>query len=485
MRRLSLIMLMLLMLFSLFPGIGQAEESAAVPKLFLNGQLLDSVVKPQMVDGKYTLVPIRVVSENMGYKVEWNQAAKLVTIHNGSDEIILQIDDSSALVNQMPVQMDVPAVMQNGTTLIPLRFVGEQLGLAVKWDQNTKSVFLTKEETEPVESPAMEPEEKSESDESSEELTAGGIVTSIEADNNGEIVLGYRGAITPDKPFKLDNPGRIVIDLPNASFDDSEAFTVANKTLSLSDNPYAESVRYSLFSNDPATVRLVIDLTADADAAVEAEDGEIHIRLAEPGTIPEETTEEPVANTPEEEQVVPDKPYTVVIDAGHGGTDPGAKGINGKWESGLNLSLSLKVKELLDQEPYITPLLSRPDDTYVTLPGRVSFAAENHADLFVSLHGNSDPNGTASGTETYYTRDDSKAFAEAVHPYLVAATGLKDRGVKQQSLHVTRETTMPAILLETGFLTNATDVAVIFDDDAQYRIAAAIVEGIKDYLNLS
>lgn len=487
MKKLMLALLVVTMLLSLFPGIGLAGPSAVVPKLYLNGEQLKSEVEPQMIKGMYTVVPIRIVSESIGYEVEWNQASKLVTIHNGNDEIILQIDDSSALVNQSPVQMDVPAIVQNGVTLIPLRFVGEQLGLKVEWDQQTKSVYLTQEvqdnPAEPEEEQTEEPDKPEQTEDSgSGTSSAGGTVTSVAVDDEGAIVLAYRGEVEPDKPFKLDNPQRIVLDLPDADFA-PELLDAPDKALSLPDHPYAGQVRYSLFANDPPAVRLVFDLTADAGIKLENGDGQLRIVLTDPAQS-EAWEPDPDDKEPEQQPVVPDKPYTVVIDAGHGGEDPGAKGVNGNWESELNLSLSLKVKELLDQEPYITPLLSRPEDKYVTLPGRVAFAEQNGADLFVSIHGNSDPKGTATGTETYYTRDDSRAFAEAVHKELAAATGLKDRGVRKQSLHVTRETTMPAILLETGFLSNPSDVEVLFDEEAQYRMAEAIVAGIKHYLNL-
>lgn len=75
--------------------------------------------------------------------------------------------------------------------------------------------------------------------------------------------------------------------------------------------------------------------------------------------------------------------------------------------------------------------------------------------------------------------------SNVIHKHLVKGTGLKDRGVKYGNLHVTRETTMPAILLETGFLSNKGDSEVLYSDTAQNKMAAEIVAGIKEYLKLS
>ncbi|MGO4107544.1 N-acetylmuramoyl-L-alanine amidase [Paenibacillus sp. YAF4_2] len=468
------ILLFMSVLFSLFSGVGQAATAKpVVPKLYLNDQLLTPTDDPQIVKD-VTLVPIRVVSENMGYKVDWSSATKKVTIHNGQNEIILTIDDNTALVNNNKVQMDMSPKLQNGrTTLIPVRFVSEQLGVTVKWEQSTRSVFLYK---------TVEPEQPAETPDPVETST----ITSIQYDSNFGIIINYTGKITANNPFKLDNPKRIVIDFPNTTYSDmlSSQFMGAEARVSVTDNPYLAMFRYSVFSTNPATARLVLDLNTDIDADAKVQDdgaGVLTINLTEPTTTTPTTPVDPTppVTTPG------DKVYNVVIDAGHGGTDPGAQSINGRWEKEANLSLSLKVKALLDKEKYIKPLLSRPEDKFVTLEGRVTFAKNNKADLFISLHANSNPTASVTGTETYYTRDSSKVLATVIHKHLVKATGLKDRGVKYGNLHVTRETTMPAILLETGFLSNKGDSDILYNDAAQNKMAAEIVAGIKEYLKLS
>ncbi|WP_336786709.1 N-acetylmuramoyl-L-alanine amidase family protein [Paenibacillus sp. MMO-177] len=466
------ILLFMAVLFTLFTGVGQAATTPVVPKLYLNDQLLKPLDDPQIVNN-FTLVPIRVVSENMGYKVNWAAATKTVTIHNDQNEIVLTIDNNIALVNNNKVQMDMSAKLQKGrTTLIPIRFVSEQLGLTVKWDQASQSVYLYK---------AADPEEPSTTPDPGQT----GSITSVQYDSSFGIIIGYDGKVTANKPFKLDSPKRIVIDFPNTTYSDnmSSQFMGAETRIPVADNPYISMFRYSVFSTNPATARLVLDLNTDKDADAVVQDngaGVITIGLTDPATTtPVDPTPPPVTTDPGT------KVYNVVIDAGHGGTDPGAQSINGRWEKEANLILSLKVKALLDKEKNIKPLLSRPEDKFVTLADRVTFAKNNKADIFISFHANSNPNSSVSGTETYYTRDNSKALANVIHKHLVKGTGLKDRGVKYGNLHVTRETTMPAILLETGFLSNKGDSDILYNDAAQNKMAAEIVAGIKEYLKLS
>ncbi|SFE64010.1 N-acetylmuramoyl-L-alanine amidase [Paenibacillus algorifonticola] len=475
------ILLLMSLLFTLFSSAGHAAE--VVPKLYLNGALLDSKVAPQIVDNKYTLVPIRLVSESIGYKVGWSSATQTVTVHNGSDSIVLTINQNVAFVNNEQVMLDTPALLQKGTTLIPLRFVGESLGMKVNWDQSTKSVQLFKEEEPaPTPTPSTDPVV----------TQPDGVVTDISYDNENAIIIHYEGSAVYNQPFKLESPKRIVIDIPKVSYSDTLLAQLGSGQINLEvgEHPYLSGIRYSLFSSSPATVRIVLDLKADADVDVmNSALGEIRINVIDPLPVEATPTPTPTPSATPTPTAGPTLPangvYSIVIDAGHGGSDPGAKGINGRWEKEFNLSLALKVKDLLDKESKIKAYLSRPDDNYVKLEDRVKFAENLKANLFLSIHANSNPSSAANGTETYYTRASSKAFADAVHKQFATATGLKDRGVKQQSLHVTRETTMPAILLEAGFLSNADDYKKLFDEAVQNKIAAGIVAGIKDYLKLS
>lgn len=178
--------------------------------------------------------------------------------------------------------------------------------------------------------------------------------------------------------------------------------------------------------------------------------------------------------------------YIVVIDPGHGGEDPGATGVSGKYEKDFTLSLSKKVAQILEEESEIEVHMTREDDTFISSNRslRATFANELNADLFISIHGNTFTDPDLSGTQSFYYHDNSRSFAEAMHQHVVNATGFTDREIKQENYFVLRESNMPSVLLEIGYLTNALEEQKMLREDFQKTIADSISVGIKEYLNL-
>lgn len=174
----------------------------------------------------------------------------------------------------------------------------------------------------------------------------------------------------------------------------------------------------------------------------------------------------------------------IALDAGHGGKDPGAIGVTGTKEKDFALTMVKKIEQRLKANKNISPILIRDNDKFLELSERVSIAKKKKVDIFISIHANSSGTG-ASGTETYYTREDSRALADIIHKHLIEATGLRDRKVKKESLHVTRETNMPAVLLEPAFINNPDDEKKLFDPTFQDRVADAIVAGIYEYFGIT
>lgn len=177
--------------------------------------------------------------------------------------------------------------------------------------------------------------------------------------------------------------------------------------------------------------------------------------------------------------------YKVVIDAGHGGEDVGATGASGQYEKNFTLSVAKKVAKLLEQNPHIQVYMTRSDDSFISQESRHRpyYANDLNADLFLSVHANTFTDSSVSGTETFYYHPYSLPFAEIMQKYLVQATGFIDRGVKKENLFVIKDTTMPAVLLEIGYLTNPQDESQMWTEDFQDRVAASIVDGIKAYSN--
>ena len=225
---------------------------------------------------------------------------------------------------------------------------------------------------------------------------------------------------------------------------------------------------------------------------------------------------------------------TVVIDPGHGGRDPGTVGPDGRvLEKQIVLSVALKLGSLIENAyPNVTVLFTRKTDVFIPLASRSDFANKNHADLFISIHVNAIRNNTTpSGSETFvmgldksdssmevsklensviaYEEDYSTAyqgfdpnnpesyiifsllqnahleqsvlFADMVQQSLGRNPITVNRGVKQGPMLVLWRTTMPSVLVELGFLSNARDRAVLISQDGQQKLAAALFNAFKQY----
>lgn len=190
--------------------------------------------------------------------------------------------------------------------------------------------------------------------------------------------------------------------------------------------------------------------------------------------------------------------YKVVIDAGHGGSDPGAIGVNGLREKDVNLDISQKLRDELTARGYEV-VMTRTDDSYWSLAQRVDFTDSLQADLFVSVHANSHPNGTAKGSMVLYYDNDypqedypasdkmkqltpySKDLAQHVLDSLVSAAGTKNLGLVPSAVYVARMGSIPSILVETAFLSQSGDAALLANDAVRAKMAAGIANGIAAY----
>lgn len=170
----------------------------------------------------------------------------------------------------------------------------------------------------------------------------------------------------------------------------------------------------------------------------------------------------------------------VCIDPGHGGKDPGATTKTGIDEKDIALTVALKVGALLTGYEIV---YTRTEDVYVGLSERALIANQAKADLFVSIHCNSAPSASANGMEVYVHTTRSAASTRAAHAIydrLLPASGLRGRGVKANDYAVLRETVMPAVLVELGFVSNDGDRAKLISEDWQNRAAEAITSGIME-----
>ena len=175
---------------------------------------------------------------------------------------------------------------------------------------------------------------------------------------------------------------------------------------------------------------------------------------------------------------------TVVIDPGHGGRDPGAVGIGGLREKDINLTVSNRIKATLEAKG-INVVMARTDDREIDLDPRVAIAERADADIFVSIHSNaiSMSRPDVNGLETYYYSSGLR-LAQTIHNNVLRQTDLRDRGVRRARFYVLVNTSMPAVLVETGFVTGREDAARFRNPAKVNEIADGISNGILQYLNV-
>ena len=185
---------------------------------------------------------------------------------------------------------------------------------------------------------------------------------------------------------------------------------------------------------------------------------------------------------------VPYGKYKIVIDPGHGGSDPGAVGINGLRETDIVLEVSKNVSEFLIKKGVKT-VLTRTYERTLDLQPRVTKANNSKADAFISIHANATrgKRKEVNGLETYYYSGyKGYSLAKNIHKQiLITSSQSPDRGVRRSRFYVIRKTTMPAVLVEIGFVTGIYDAALLRQKAYRDQMAFAITKGILNYLKLS
>lgn len=175
-----------------------------------------------------------------------------------------------------------------------------------------------------------------------------------------------------------------------------------------------------------------------------------------------------------------DSIFLVVLDPGHGGDDPGAV-VGETMEKNINLAVALLVREQLADQEGVAVVMTREQDIYLSLTDRTKLANQEEADLFVSIHANALENDESfSGIFTFYHPDkrSNETAAETIQAAVTAVSGGIDRGVRSENYAVLRETDMPAVLIETGFMTCPEELDMLQDADYQKLLAQGIVQGI-------
>lgn len=202
-----------------------------------------------------------------------------------------------------------------------------------------------------------------------------------------------------------------------------------------------------------------------------------------------------VVNTPVASDVALSnvKNKIITIDPGHGGSDSGAVGPNGYTEKEGAFAISQKVASILNQSG-AKVVMTRDSDVDVygpnasarnELQARVDVGNNANSDIFVSIHCNAFVNPAANGTQTFYygSSYQGQRLAQSIQEKMIEANGLRDRGISTCNFYVVKHSYMPAVLIETAFITNYDEEALLRDDEWQTTMAKAIAEGINEYFS--
>lgn len=173
----------------------------------------------------------------------------------------------------------------------------------------------------------------------------------------------------------------------------------------------------------------------------------------------------------------------VVIDPGHGGNDPGAQSVLGYWEKDINLKIAHKLAANL-RDAGVSVVMTRDSDFYPSLEDRAGLANRQNADLFVSIHCDSNGDRVHRGFTIYRARSASEGSKRAgrILENHLSSVGIASKGLRSADYKVLVQTKGPAVLVECGFMSNYDEAALLMDPWYQSKIARAIADGVLEYL---
>lgn len=461
-----------------------AQDTAKDISIYIAGKKVETDVPPLAVEGR-TFVPVRSIFEKMGAEVTWVGSRQQVIIRSVRARIVLNLGSDTAYVDNAPVKLDVPPMVVEQRTLIPVRFVSEKLGYKVTWSQEDYAVYIGEKEVVAEKKPSINK------------------IDVTKKTDSTVVTVTLSKMKKPDISY-ISDPMRFIAD-----FKDVE-LTLGGSKINIG-NKDAKEVRYALHPDYTRVVieakndasfgvrysgnKMIVTITGDDDKTDETDKDDDNNTSTKPDN---DTVTKPDSNIKEEPEITFDGEYLVVIDAGHGGKDCGAIGYDEETEkellreSKVNLDIALKVQKYLEAEG-VDVLMTRSKDVALgatemeDLLARSTIANNAAATLFVSIHINSFTEPTATGTEVLYADSEdklysgvtSKQLAENILTPLVKATGLENRGIKESPrMVVLRTTTMPSVLIETAFISNPEDRAVLMNKNKIDAIGLAIANGI-------
>lgn len=442
---------------------------------------------PPIIHKDRTLLPIRVLIEKLGGTVDWEEKTKLITIEVDDIKIGMQIGNTKASVNGKTVELEVaPCIAYQygnadlGRTVIPIRFVMENLGLKVDWDQQSYTVLVVNENESSNNDEENNNNGQEEPEEKPFEFTNTVEKVSYTLNNNNIVVK-----ITTSKPMEYNvtnyhNTERTVIDITGAKFNCSQKEQTVDKG----------TVQKIRLGQGDKYARIVVDLS------------EVTVYTKTTNTA---KTELYITYRLKQDNTKKDE-FIVVLDPGHAAGTVGAY-YGGIAEEEITADVVNRALKLFEKEKNIKVYSTQKDQKIPGLQDIANYANNLNADLFVSVHCNAaaDANGnpleSVSGTETYYIvrnqdiidEEDtitintdkeyygitSKQLAQFIQNGILENCDSKDRTVKERgTLAVLKYTNMPACLCELEFMTSTEGLENLKDEEYRQKCAEGLYEGI-------
>lgn len=520
--------------------IDNKYQELATAKLEIDKKEIESTAKPINYQNR-VLVPVRTISENLGFTVDWQQETQKVIITNGEGKdykLELGLKSEKILLNEKEIKTDVyPKLVVFGKdetrTMVPIRLVAEAFNQEVNWNQEKQTVEITHKKeakaNKQEEKTKKEPEKNKDNTPKPETKEKESLV---EVDGNIVKIKNIKGKY---KISTLDNPTRFVIDVEDAKIkEEVKKYTntisgiteirVANNEKGLrvvvdAGNIAKENFTFEVMELENNLAIYIKDLRQEKnfESIFEEKEKEFEKNTkkesSKSDTVPDTSELESIINdinnakkeaptvTPIETKINKDglidrtkESTLIVIDAGHGGKDSGALSTDKKsMEKTIALQTAQKLEVALNEKGYKT-FMSRSDDTFVDIYKRARTSNSINATLFISLHCNSTPSNNrenVDGVEVLYAprervkrkSEDQSKFAKLLLNNILAETNANSRGIKARpDLVVLNSTDATAALIEMGFMSNSRELAKLEDDEYQNRIVSGIVKAVSEYI---
>ncbi len=489
-----IIVLGIVLLASLFSSAQALEIN-----IFLDQQPLENI-ETSIMENDHLLIPARSIIEAMGGRITWFSALKLLNIYLEGQTASLVIDDPFLEVNGKKVALEISAKIINNRVMIPVEVIKIISQVEVTWDNQNKNLYFD----------TIKPNLLN--------------IRSYSHPDKTRIVIDLSEA-TEFRASYLTDPERIYVDIMGSTGKLEEEA----KQLEINDG-VIKQVKTTQFNGEMARIAIGLFQKAEYETFSLLSPDRIVVDIFKPETKEAVLSEKITTSQPKEQPSVTiesgiAKKRVVVIDPGHGGSDPGAIGPTGLKEKEVTLGIAQALKELFNQAG-IPVYLTREKDNLVYLEDRVNFANQKNGFVFVSIHTNSvlKHRPEATGIETYVLSSkyigasakdvaDRENRASRMHPELdtdlakiiadleesaniqysldlaeivqkemVNYLKLGNRGVKQAPFVVLKGVNMAAILVEVGFISNPNEEKLLRDNNFRKKVAEAIFKALKYYL---